>query len=329
MPANLTPEYHKADKRYKEAATDAERITALEDMLRVIPKHKGTEHMRADLKKRISKLKAAEQSVKHSGGKSIDIFHFPKSGAGQLVLIGTPNSGKSSIVAALSKAKVSIADYPFSTQKPAPGMMHYEDVPIEIIDTPPITADFSTPGQVGAYRSCDIIAIVIDLSTDTNEQMKVCLDYLDSHKLLTDEQADSKDKKGNPLGKKTFVICTKKDLAGSAAVQALKENCDRDFDFIETSTQTAEGLNDLVAYVFKTLDVVRVYAKKPHTDPDMKEPFTLPNGSTVEDLAIHIHRDLGEKLKSARAWGADVHPGQQVHKTHVLKDKDIIELHFP
>jgi small GTP-binding protein len=323
MPANLTPEYHKADKRYKEAATDAERITALEDMLRVIPKHKGTEHMRADLKKRLSKFKAAEQSAKHSGGKSIDIFHFPKSGAGQLVLIGTPNSGKSSIVAALSKARVHIADYPFSTQTPAPGMMHYEDVPIEIIDTPPITADFSTPGQVGVYRGCDIIAIVIDLSADTLEQMQICLDYLDSHKLLIN------DKEENHLGKKTFVICTKKDLADDDSMQTLKELCDRNFDFIEISLQTGDGLDEFVSYVFKTLDVVRVYAKKPHKDPDMKEPFTLPTGSTVEDLAMHIHRDLGEKLKSARAWGADVHPGQQVHKTHVLKDKDIIELHFP
>lgn len=329
MPANLTPEYHKADKRYKEASTDAERIAALEEMLRVIPKHKGTEHMRADLKKRISKLKTAQQSVKHSGGKHIDIFHIPKSGAGQVVLIGTPNSGKSSVVAALSKANVTIADYPFATQAPAPGMMHYEDVPIEIVDTPPITADFSTPGQVGAYRSCDIIAIVIDLSADTLEQMEVCLDYLDSHKLLIDDYTGPEDENKNPLGKKAFVICTKKDLAEPDAAQTLKELCDRDFDFIETSTQTAEGLNDLVTYVFKTLNVVRVYAKKPHHDPDMKEPFTLPAGSTVEDLAILIHRDLGEKLKSARAWGTDVHPGQQVHKTHVLKDKDIIELHFP
>jgi len=329
MPANLTPEYHKADKRYKEAATDAERIAALEEMLRVIPKHKGTEHMRADLKKRLSKFKAAQQTVKRAGGKHLDIFHIPKSGAGQLVLIGTPNSGKSSIVAALSKAKVSIADYPFSTQKPAPGMMLHEDVPIEIVDTPPITADFSTPGQVGAYRNCDIIGIVIDLSTDANEQMKVCLDYLDSHKLLIDEKTESKDKKGNRLGKKTFVICTKKDLAKPAVAQTLKNLCDRDLDFIEISPQTGDGLDEFVAYVFKTLDVVRIYAKKPHEEPDMKEPFTLPTGSTVEDLAIHIHRDLGEKLKSARAWGTDVHPGQQVHKTHVLNDKDIIELHFP
>ena len=115
MPANLTPEYHKADKWYKSAGSDAERILALEEMLRVIPKHKGTEHMRADLKKRLSKLRAATADAKKSGGKHIDVFHIPKSGAGQVVLIGMPNCGKSSIVGALSKAKVNIADYHLGT----------------------------------------------------------------------------------------------------------------------------------------------------------------------------------------------------------------------
>lgn len=328
MPANLTPEYYKADKWYKSASSDEERILALEEMLRVIPKHKGTEHMRADLKKRLSKLKAAGDTVKKGGGKHIDIFHIPKSGAGQIVLVGMPNCGKSSVVGALSKAKVNIADYPFATTKPAPGMMKYEDVPIELVDMPPVTADYAAPGQVGTYRSCDLIAIVIDLTDDVLEQMKVCLKYLDSHRLLLNEKIEATDTSGNLLGKQGFVICSKGDIAESAAIETLKRACQRNFDYIKLSAQTGQGMDALALKIFTMLDIVRVYAKKPGKEPDMTDPFTLPRGSDVFDLARLIHRELADKLKSAKAWGTNVHPGQQVHRTHQLADKDIIELHF-
>ncbi len=328
MPANLTPEYYKADKWYKSAGSDAERTLALEEMLRVIPKHKGTEHMRADLKKRLSKLRAASTGPKKSGGKHVDVFHIPKSGAGQVVLIGMPNCGKSSIVGALSKAKVNIANYPFATTKPAPGMMKYQDVPIELVDMPPVTADYAAPGQVGTYRGCDLIGIVIDLGADVLEQMQVCLKYLDSHRLLLNEKTEATDTSGNLLGKRGFVICSKCDIAESAAIETLKRSCQRDLDYIKLSAQTGEGMDELALKIFKMLDIVRVYAKKPGKEPDMKDPFTLPRGSDVSDLARLIHRELADKLKSAKAWGSNVHPGQQVHRTHKLADKDIIELHF-
>ena len=160
MPANLTPEYLKAEKWYKSATSTDEKILALERMLAVIPKHKGTDHLRADLRKKLSKLKDAA-TQKKGGGTHVDIFHVPRSGAGQIVLIGTPNCGKSSIVAALSNAKVNVADFPFATNAPVPGMVAFEDVKIQLVDMPPITADYSAPGQVGTYRNCDIIAIVI------------------------------------------------------------------------------------------------------------------------------------------------------------------------
>jgi ribosome-interacting GTPase 1 len=328
MPANLTPEYHKADKWYKSAGSDAERILALEEMLRVIPKHKGTEHMRADLKKRLSKLRTAGTDDKKSGGKHIDVFHIPKSGAGQVVLIGMPNCGKSSIVGALSKAKVNIADYPFATTKPAPGMMKHEDVPIELVDMPPVTADYAAPGQVGTYRGCDLIAIVIGLGADVLEQMQVCLKYLDSHRLLLNEKNEETDTSGNLLGKRGFVICSKCDIAEPGAVETLERSCERNFDYIKLSAKTGEGMDELALKIFTMLDIVRVYAKKPGKEPDMKDPFTLPMGSDVSDLAALIHRELADKLKSAKAWGSNVHPGQHVHRTYKLADKDIIELHF-
>ncbi len=159
MPANLTPEFQKAQEWFRSASTDSEKILALEEMLRAIPKHKGTDHMQADIKRKLSKLRAAAESGKKRGGKHVDVFHVPRSGAGQVALIGLPNSGKSSIVGALSNAKVNIADYPFATSVPVPGMIHFEDVPIQLVDTPPVTADFAAPGQVGTYRGADLIGI--------------------------------------------------------------------------------------------------------------------------------------------------------------------------
>lgn len=328
MPANLTPEYKKADEWFRSAATDDERLLALEEMLRTIPKHKGTDHMRADLRRKLSKLKEAVAGPRKHGGKQVDVFHVPKSGAGQVVLLGMPNCGKSSIVGLLTNAKVNIADYPFATGLPTPGMALYEDVSIQIVDMPPVTADFAPPGAVGTYRGSDLIGIVIDLVGNVAEQMSVCLDFLESHRLLIDEQTDAMDAAGNILGRKSFMICTKADVAKEGAVEEIKAKCKGRFEFVRVALETGDGLDELTQKMFELLDVVRVYAKKPGKQADMKEPFTLARGSTVMDLAKSIHRELAEKLKSARAWGKNVHDGQNVHRTYELNDRDIIELHF-
>jgi ribosome-interacting GTPase 1 len=326
MPANLTPEYFKAEQWYREATTPDEKILALERMLAVMPKHKGTDHLKADLRRKLSKLK--EAPVSKGRGKRVDIFHVQRSGVGQIVLLGVPNSGKSSIVAALTNAKVNAADFPFATTAPVPGMVQFEDVQIQLVDMPPITADYITPGQVGTYRNCDLIAIVIDLSAEIKEQMDICLDFLESRSLLIDAETPPVDQQGNMLGKMVFCICTKSDIAKAGAVKALKKSGKRQFEFVEVSTETRAGMDKLPETLFRLLNIIRVYAKPPGKKPDMDEPFTLPAGSTVMDMATAIHRELMEKLKFARIWGTGVYDGQTVQKNHILNDKDIIELHF-
>jgi ribosome-interacting GTPase 1 len=327
MPANLTPQYLKAEQWYKTAATNEEKILAIEQMLAVMPKHKGTDHLKADLRRKLSKLKDVTTQQKKAG-KHVDVFHVPRSGAGQIVLLGTPNCGKSSLAAALTNAKVNVADFPFATAGPVPGMVTFEDVQIQLVDMPPITADYIAPGQVGTYRNCDIIAIVIDLSADVQEQWQICLDFLESRSLIIDEQTPAYDDQGNVLGKKVFCICTKSDAAPAGALEQLKRCCNRSLEFIEISTVTGAGLEKLAAKCFGILGIIRVFSKPPGKPADMTEPFTLPVGSTVLDMATMIHRQLAEKLKSARIWGAGVHDGQHVQRTHVLHDKDIVELHF-
>jgi ribosome-interacting GTPase 1 len=326
MPANLTPEYFKAEEWFRSASTNQEKILALERMLAVMPKHKGTDHLKADLRRKLSKLKEAPPQKK--GGTHTDIFHVPRSGAGQIVLLGTPNCGKSSILAAMSNAKVNVADFPFATSAPVPGMVSFEDIQIQLVDMPPITADYIAPGQVGTYRNCDLIAVVIDLSGDVQEQMNICMDFLESRSLLIDGETPAFDGQGNALGKKAFCICTKSDIAKADSLENLKKSCERNFEYIEISTETGAGLENLSSKLFKLLGIIRIYAKPPGEPADMTDPFTLPAGSTVMDLATAIHRQLAEKLKSARIWGTGVYDGQNAQRSHVLNDKDIIELHF-
>jgi ribosome-interacting GTPase 1 len=327
MPANLTPVYLKADKWFKEATTDEERILALEEMMRVIPKHKGTDHMRAELRKKYSALKeSAEKKKKASHG--LDIFHIPKSGAGQAALLGLPNSGKSAIVSAVTHAKAQVADFPFTTSIPLPGMAQFEDIKIEIVDMPPITADYAPAGIVNTFRNCDLIGVVIDLSSDIGRQVKVCFDFLESKRLMPDLNNPILDESGKSLARKSFIIATKKDSALSDAIDILKKQLTRPIEITAISVNDRTSLDKMLADIFRLLDIVRVYAKKPGHEPDMKDPFVLPKGSNVMDLSRSIHKELAEKLKTARCWGSGVHDGQNVHKTHILNDKDIIELHF-
>lgn len=335
MPANLTPDYHKAEQWYRSASTNEEKILALEEMLAVMPKHKGTEHLQADLKRKLSQLKDAATQPK-KGGKHVDVFHVPPTGAGQVVLLGTPNSGKSAILAALTNAKVNVADFPFATHAPVPGMVKYEDVQIQLVDTPPITDDYIAPGQVGTYRNCDLIAIVVDLSQDVEEQLLILLDFLETRKLLAGAETPTVDgqacpeqgRGGNVLGRKAFCLCTKADIAADGAFELAKKSCERPLEFVAISTETGEGLDAFPKFLFDKLEIIRVYAKPPGKPADMNDPFTLPAGATVHDLARTIHRELAEKLKSARCWGTDVYDGQNVQLTHALHDKDIVELHF-
>jgi hypothetical protein len=328
MPANLTPEFQKAQKWFRSASTDEEKLDALEEMLRTIPKHKGTDHMQADIKAKISRLRKTSESKKQATSHS-DIFYIPPQGAGQVALTGTPNSGKSSILGSLSNAPVKIENYPFSSDAPVPGMVYHQDVAIQMIDTPPVTEDYAPAGLVNTLRNADLIAVVLDISADPLDQYEICTNYLDSHRLMQNETAPVLDSQGNNLARPAFIIAAKSDAAPPGTLQTFTELVETNLDIIKTSTNDQSSLKNLTEKIFNALGIVRVYAKKPGHQPDTKDPFTLKKGSTVQDLATLIHRELGEKLVSARAWGTDVYDGQNVQKNHQLHDKDIIELHFP
>jgi ribosome-interacting GTPase 1 len=228
----------------------------------------------------------------------------------------------------MTNAKVTIADYPFATTVPVPGMVKFEDVQFELIDMPPITEQFCTPGQIDTYRHCDLIAIVIDLSGDIAGQVKTCINFLESRNLIGEQAVNLTDADRNLFSKKAFYLGTKSDIAQPESIETLQKLSTYPFEIVTVSVKTREGIAELAAKLFKILGLIRVYTKPPGKKPDLTEPFTLPAGSTVHDLASAIHKELSEKLKDARIWGTGVYNGQNVQRNHILNDKDIVELHF-
>ena len=328
MPANLTPEYKKAEELLRQATTTDEKIAALELMLAKIPKHKGTDHMQADLKRRLAKLREAPQG--RAGARQGDVYHIPHGGsAGQVVLIGTPNSGKSALVGALTKAHVQVADFPFATHGPVPGILEYEDIQIQMVDMPPITREHAEAGQVNAYRHCDLILMVVDLSAaDVTEQMDICVGFLRERTLMVPEGSAGRDAFYEQLARPVLCATSKSDLAGAGDFEALREMTGPDLEMVGYSIYDKGSLEALSRRIFERLCVVRVYSKVPGHEAEMASPFTLPAGATVLDLAERVHRELAQKLRFARAWGEGKHDAQQVPRDYLLRDKDIIELHF-
>lgn len=338
MAVNQSPLYQKAEERYRAATSPAERVAALEEMLRLVPKHKASEKLQAQLKQKLKAAREEAQGGSHHkpAAGHHDIYHAPRQGAGQVVLLGEPNTGKSSILAALTSARVEVADFPFSTHAAVPGMAHHEDVPVQLVDMPPLLPGHDPPGMIAPYRGADVILLVIDLSAlDLIDQYERPLAWLRAHRLEpvseTPRELEPAAEETPPaLSKRTLVAANKADTSGAPGnLEGLKELIDHPLPLLPIAAARSEGLAQMMAAVFDALGVIRVYAKKPGKPADMSSPFILPRGGTVHDVARLVHRELAEKLKSARVWGADVHDGQHVHGTHVLADKCVVELHFP
>ncbi|NPV80848.1 MAG: TGS domain-containing protein [Firmicutes bacterium] len=340
MPANLTPQYLAAEQAFKQAKTVEEKIAALEEMLAVIPKHKGTEKLQADIKTRLSRLRS--EAERRPRGARQDPFLIPKEGAGQVVLIGFPNSGKSSIVGTLTRAKVTIADYPFSTSLPVAGMMPYEDIMIQLVDMPPITSDGAMPGQAGAMRNSDAMLIVLDASSDDCvDQMEGCLGFMRERRILMEERIEgvrgiTPDQCLIAVTKvdlpREFSLDERLDISFSSPAldnfRILEELGPRNIKMIPVSCKTGFNIELLRTWIFRVLGIIRIYSKIPGKEPDMDAPFILKDGATVIDMAAAVHRDFPQRLKHARIWGSARFPGQSVPRDYVLKDKDIVELHL-
>ncbi len=328
MPANLPPQYFEAEKRYRLARTPQEKIQTLEEMLRIMPKHKGTDRLQGELRRKISLLKK-EASSRQSGGRRADNYFVEKAGAGQVVMAGPPNSGKSSLLGCLTNARPEVADYPFTTRSPQAGMILFQNVRIQLVDVPPVQLELTEPWVYAIFRNADVLWIVLDLSSDDllqeAEAMMQALDGASISPVGKHKQPEQEER----LSKRTLLVANKLDLPKSRDhLEILQEFYGQIFEILAVSARSLEGLHELVFASFKALNILRAYTKAPGKEPDLKEPVILPLGSTVADFAEQIHKDFAQKLKFARIWGKDKHDGQRVHLDFPLSDGDILELHI-
>ncbi|MBI1903194.1 MAG: 50S ribosome-binding GTPase [Planctomycetia bacterium] len=330
MPANLTPQYKKAEEEYRRATTPEDELRCLEVMLKEIPKHKGTEKLQSDLKSKISKLKKDVEHERKSGGKRAPGFKLTRQGAGTAAIIGGPNAGKSQLVRTLTRATPEVAPYPFTTRVPLPGMMPWHDVFVQLIDTPPITKDYFEPYMQGLIRAADVAILMVDLGCDEGiEQCQELIDRLNQTKTRLGEKSSFDEEDIGLSYTQTLVAPNKMDLPEAAERLALfRELCPLGFPIYPISAADAGTLEELRSAIYRSLDVVRVYTKLPHAkEPDREKPFTVRRGSTILEVAELIHKDLASNFKFARVWGTQVHPATVVKDDYVPADQDVIEVH--
>jgi uncharacterized protein len=311
MPANLTPQYMEAERRFKEAGSVQEKIAAVEEMMATIPRHKGTEKLQAELKKKMSALRKESETQKKSGGRR-DFFVIDREGARQLAIVGSPNAGKSQLLRNLTNATPEVADYPYTTRTPIPGMMVFENVRLQLVDLPPISPEYTESWVAQVIRNADAVLWIVDVSDDD------VLERLEeTQKWLAEAKVD--------LGKmKVLMVGNKTDAVGSSErASIVREVYQEDFPFVLRSGDL-EGFKKLV---YDFLDVVRVYTKAPGKKPDFSDPYVVPRGSTVLDVAEKVHRDFVVNLKYARLWSHGKPEGIMVPRDFVINEGDVLELH--
>jgi ribosome-interacting GTPase 1 len=330
MPANLTPAYHAAEERFRAAVSHEEKLEALREMIALLPKHKGTDKLLADLRKRLSKLEDEEAHVARSGHRGPDPGHVRKEGAGQWALVGPPNAGKSSLLAALTHAHPEIGEYPFTTHAVQPGMMAFQDVQVQLVDTPAVAAGHCEPWLPNLVRSADGVLVVVEVDADEPEQdWRAVADLLERARVWPRGRTRPPDASPLLVDRPVLVAANKCDLDDDGTFVALaSEAVWPELPFLPVSAARGDGLEALRPRLFAELGRIRIHTKEPGQPPDRGRPFVLPSGATVEDLARLVHGDLATRLHFARIWGAHARfAGQQVDRHHVLGDEDVVELH--
>ncbi|MEE9279073.1 MAG: GTPase [Myxococcota bacterium] len=340
MPANLTPEYKKAEAAFKNARDSRERLDCLREMLRTIPKHKGTERLQADIKTRIKQLTDELATTKKGGGRRGPSYAVRPEGAAQIALIGAPNVGKSALHAQLTGSHAEIGPYPFTTATPLPGMLPFEDIHFQLIDLPPVSRDHPVPWIVNTLQPADGCMLVVDLEdAECLEQVQTVIEVLREKRvtLLPSREPSAEAGDGpedeaaaDPFAVRlpTLLVATKADESADpeGELEAFQELMDTQFPALAVSAETGKGSDQIALWWFETFSVVRVYTKVPGHAAEMDHPFTLRRGDTVHDVARLVHGDLASGLKYARLWGGQLQ-GQQVGRDHAVADGDVLELH--
>lgn len=320
MVANLPPHYHTKEAELKKAKTPEEKIQILLEMMSIMPKHKGTEKLQKELKSKIAKLRkeAAEKKVISRGSPVPAIV---KEGAGQVIIAGAPNTGKSTLLGSLTKAKPEIADYPFTTKIPQPGMLHYQDIQIQMIDTPALASGISENWLGDMMRKADLIMLLLDLSDDDIlEKMEDVMRVLEDFKIKTEGKWE--------FTKKILWVGNKIDLPGWKEIRdVVCELYPIGEELLTISAKENINTENISESIFKKMGIIRVYTKIPGKPAEMKDPYTISANSTLEDLAKAIHKDLVKTFRYARLWKNGQGNPIIAGRDYILEDRDLVEIH--
>ncbi len=324
MPANLTPAYYDAEEKFKSAGTPRENLNCLRGMLSAIPKHKGTEKLQGDIKRRIAQLTHEEERDRKSGNRGPGVDHVPREGAGQVALVGETNVGKTSLFFMLTGVDGEIGDYPFTTLKPHPGMVHFEDVQIQLVDSPPYSDEYQEAWLPNVGRGAHALLLVIDLSrTEPPEsQAERLIGRLESVGLVAVPEETAEDELVSEWTRRAIVLGNKRDLAGKPPAMV------GGFQLHAVSAEEDLGLDATPALLFRLLRIIRVYTKIPGKHIDKSRPYVLPVGARLGDFCRQVHKDFAKNLRFARLWREGPFQGIQVHQDHTLQDQDVVELHL-
>jgi uncharacterized protein len=340
MPANLTPEYRAAEAAFRKARDPRERLDCLREMLRVMPKHKGTDHLQGDIKRRVRELSEELERPKRGGARTGPTLMIRPEGAAQIALIGAPNVGKSSLHARLTGSEAQVASYPFTTQYPEPGMMPHEDIAFQLVDLPAVSPEHPLPWLASTLQTADAGLLVVDLGDPA------CVERSEAMQTVLREWRVTLTPRWEPAGEPpgvaavngedpfalqlpTLLVANKADgLADAdAELAAFLEVTGLRYPALAVSATTGRGLGDIGPWLFSRLGIVRVYTKAPGRAGRQDRPFTLRRGQTVDDVARLVHKDLARSLKYARVWGTSVVDGHHVGRDYPLADGDTVELH--
>ena len=326
MPANLPPDYFRVEEQFRQAKTSQEKIEHLETMLAIMPKHKGTDHLKADLRAKLAKLQ--EEGERKKGGTRTQLYSVRKEGAGQVALIGPPNAGKSRLVGILSGAALKVGDYPFTTQQPFPAMMPVDNVQIQLVDLPPVARDLTPNWLRSIGRQADLLLLLVDLSFDPLADLELVLGELGRMRLEPVSAGEEGITDEGVLRKRSLLAANKSDAPDAADnLELLALQLEGRLPLIPVSAATGANLEELKRQVFQALEVIRVYTRAPGKQKvDRQHPFVMPAGSTVAELAESVHKDVLRQMKHALVWGSGKFSGQRVSRDYVLADEDTVEI---
>ena len=345
MPTNVTQEYKKAEQAFREAREPQDRLSCLREMLRLIPKHKGTEHVQADIKTRIKQLTTELSRPRKGGARSGPAHAVRREGAAQVALLGAPNAGKSQLHTALTGSQSTVGAWPHTTETPIPGMAPYQDIHFQLVDLPPVAQERTQPWLATALQPADGALLVVDIaSEDAEAELAVVLEKMAEKRVTFVAEwpglPDPRKRRGKKRRRRepenfedlfrirlpALLVANKIDLGEyRGRLDALSAKLG--FPALAVSAATGENMEAIPDFLFRGLGVVRAYTKTPGKPPDLDRPFTLRRGATVNELASLVHKDIAGSLRFARIWGEQVYDGQQVSPRHAIHDGDILELH--